>query len=101
FTLGEYYWNGGWLCVILVYLGLGAFMYYCDTSYMRTARGLMMICAFAPGLLMGLGYGFAQVSRGMINGLLLLLCFAVLKRVRQRRGPTLPTRLRGRTERIA
>jgi hypothetical protein len=79
FVVGELYWNGGYLCVaIVVALILGA-AYLCDTRYRTSFVWLMLLCQFAPTLLMGVGYGFAQVSRGFINGLIVLAVYYVLR----------------------
>jgi hypothetical protein len=85
YTLGEYYWNGGYLCVIVVFTLLGLFMYKCDTSFRYSLNWLLMLAGFAPGFLMGQGYGFAQVARGIFNGLWLILGMALLQRLRARR----------------
>ncbi|MBS2027831.1 MAG: hypothetical protein JST54_08020 [Deltaproteobacteria bacterium] len=94
-TFGEFYWNGGFLCVVVM-SGLTLwFAYLCDTRFRDDYRWLMLQCCFAPGLLMGLGYGFAQVSRGFFNGLIAILAIALLnKRVRVRLVPTRPANSR-------
>lgn len=86
YTVGEYYWNGGWPCVLIVFCGVALFMFKCDTTYYYSTRWLVMMCAFAPGLLMGFGYGFAQIARGAINGVWWILAFGVLGYIRSRRG---------------
>ena len=70
FVLGEFYWNGGWLCVIVMVALLSFFACVVDVRYRASAFWLMMMVQFAPSLLMGYGYGFAQIFRGAINGLL-------------------------------
>ena len=84
YILGELYWNGGYLCVLLVLGALALFAFYCDTRYHRSAFWLMICCQFAPTVLMGMGYGFAQLARGAINGLLVVLAYVVLRRLRAR-----------------
>jgi hypothetical protein len=70
FVLGEFYWNGGWLCVMVMVTLLSFFASIVDMRYRASPFWLMMLVQFAPSLLMGCGYGFAQISRGAINGLL-------------------------------
>lgn len=70
YLLGELYWNGGYLCVVLVFLGVAAFSFFCDTRARDSAFWCVAACFFYVGLLQGMGYGFAQVSRGMLNGLI-------------------------------
>jgi hypothetical protein len=69
FVVGELYWNGGYLCVAAVVTLILLAAYFCDTRYRASFVWLILECTFAPMLLMGVGYGFAQVSRGFINGL--------------------------------
>jgi hypothetical protein len=72
YVLGELYWNGGYLCVALVFAALLWFCRLCETRSQQSFAWLLILCAFAPTLLQGMGYGFAQVSRGATNGLLVL-----------------------------
>ncbi len=72
FVVGELYWNGGYLCVAIVVTLILYVSYLCDARYRSSFVWLTLQCQFAPMLLMGIGYGFAQVSRGFINGLLVL-----------------------------
>ena len=73
FVVGELYWNGGYLCVALVFAALAWLAWRCDSSYRDSFLWLVMVCNFSSNLFQGMGYGFAQVSRGAINGLLTLL----------------------------
>ncbi|GAC1370062.1 MAG: hypothetical protein NVSMB47_19590 [Polyangiales bacterium] len=84
YVLGELYWNGGYLCAAIVYTFLMLFCWLCDTRWRTSFVWLLLLCEFAPGTLQGVGYGFAQVSRGILNGLLVLACYAAL---RKRRAP--------------
>jgi hypothetical protein len=86
YLLGELYWNGGYLCVLLVTAALLAFAWLCDTRARTSLSWLVMFCAFAPVLVQGVGYGFAQISRGAINGALLLAAGAAWMRVRRARA---------------
>jgi hypothetical protein len=72
FLWGELYWNGGMVCVFLVGLLVIAFTYLCDTRFSSSFVWMILFLQFMPGLLQGIGYGYAQVSRGAINGLILL-----------------------------
>ena len=83
FVLGELYWNGGYLCAALVYAGILGFAYLCDTRARHSFAWLLLLCQFAPGSLQGMGYGFAQVSRGLFNGLLALGIYWLVKRARR------------------
>jgi hypothetical protein len=82
FTLGELYWNGGYVCVLLVFAGLLWFCWLCDTRWRTSFVWLLLLCEFAPNTLQGMGYGFAQVSRGIFNGLIALGCYVIWKRLR-------------------
>ncbi|MBS2021162.1 MAG: hypothetical protein JST92_02045 [Deltaproteobacteria bacterium] len=87
---GELYWNGGYLCVALVFAALIAFCRRCDVRYGASAAWLIMFAWFLPNLLQGIGYGFAQVSRGVFNGLLALAVWkvgAIVMRGRRRAEP--------------
>ncbi len=77
FVVGELYWNGGYLCVVLVFAGLSWLAWKCDTRYRDNFFWLIMVCNFSSNLFQGIGYGFAQVARGAINGLLALLVWKV------------------------
>ena len=70
YVLGELYWNGGYLCVVLVFLGIAWWSFLCDTRAHDSFFWCACACLFYVGLLQGMGYGFAQVSRGMINGVM-------------------------------
>ena len=77
---GELYWNGGYLCVGLVGAVLIWFAFMCDTRFRLSLVWFVLLLQFAPGLLQGVGYGFAQVSRGIFNGLILLALVKVFGR---------------------
>lgn len=86
FVPGELYWNGGYLCVLLVF---GALVWICwrfDTRAPASFVWLLAACEFTPNLLMGVGYGFAQVSRGLFNAALALLVWAAARRWTARRA---------------
>jgi hypothetical protein len=83
YYLGEFYWNGGYLCAVLVTLGLLVFMYFCDTRYRRGFAWAMIACQFAPSFLEGLGYGFAQISRGFFNALWVFSAYGLFLWVRR------------------
>jgi hypothetical protein len=51
----------------------------CDRRYGRSATWLFIACNFAPGVLMGMGYGFNHLMRGLINGLLALVAYRLLQ----------------------
>ena len=68
--LGEFYWNGGFLCVVVMATALAFFCYTIDKKWRASPFWLLMLTQFAPTFLMAYGYGFAQTSRGAINGLL-------------------------------
>jgi hypothetical protein len=70
YVLGELYWNGGYLCVLLVFLGIAWWSFLCDTRADSSFFWCACACFFYVGLLQGMGYGFAQVSRGILNGLM-------------------------------
>jgi hypothetical protein len=76
-VLGELYWNGGFLCVVVVGAALAILCGLADQRYRSSPYWLMMVCQFAPSFLMGYGYGFPQVARGAINGLLVILAYKV------------------------
>jgi hypothetical protein len=81
-VLGELYWNGGWLCVVIISMALSLFCAVVDTRYRQSAFWLMMVAQFGPSLLMGYGYGFPQVSRGAINGLVIAGFYRIYSMVR-------------------
>jgi len=71
FLVGELYWNGGYLSLILLYALLVLYLWFAET---RRASSFFWACGFfqaVPPLLMGYGYGSSQTARGMINGLLI------------------------------
>jgi hypothetical protein len=39
----------------------------------------MLVCQLSPSLLQGIGYGFAQASRGLLNGLVVLVAWRALQ----------------------
>lgn len=82
YIVGDLYWNGGYLCVLLIGLLIVALAYTCDTRYLSSAGWLMVACQFSPGLLQGMGYGFAQIFRGGFNGILAMAMYWLLSRVR-------------------
>lgn len=73
YILGELYWNGGWLCVSLVFGAIVLWSFLCDTRSSSSAAWMVLCCCFVVGLMQGIGYGFAQIARGTINGLIALL----------------------------
>jgi hypothetical protein len=105
-VFGELYWNGGFLCLGLVGGALVLFLLYVDVQARASWLWLALACAIGPGLLQGYGYGFAQVFRGVANGLLFLVPFLAYLRflewrgkqaklaVARQQGPTSPPRAR-------
>lgn len=81
--LGEFYWNGGWLCVVIMIVALVAFCSIADLRYRSSPFWLMLTVQFAPSFLMGYGYGFSQISRGAINGLLAAGFYGIFVMVRR------------------
>lgn len=81
-VLGEFYWNGGYICVIVMATALSFFCAVVDWKYRASPFWLMMLCQFAPTFLAGYGYGFAQVARGAINGLVVASIYWALSRLR-------------------
>lgn len=71
FVLGDFYWNGGIPCLIIMWTLLCFFAYLCDVNFSKSAFWFAVSCQFSSTLLMGTGYGFAYVFRGFFNGLLL------------------------------
>jgi hypothetical protein len=84
FVLGEFYWNGGFLCVVIMATVLSLFCFVADEKYRASPFWLMMISQFAPSFLMGMGYGFAQIARGAINGLLVAGAYKAFSSLRER-----------------
>jgi hypothetical protein len=82
FVLGELYWNGGYFCAVVCLAGLFWFCRRCDLGSRDSALWLLFVCEFAPSLLQGMGYGFAQVSRGALNGLVVLGAVWLLRLLR-------------------
>jgi hypothetical protein len=85
FVLGEFYWNGGFICVVVMTTVLSFFCFVVDKKCRASPFWLMMLSQFAPSFLMGYGYGFAQVARGAINGLLVAAVYKVLSSLAERR----------------
>jgi hypothetical protein len=90
FTVGELYWNGGYLCVLIVFAGIALLSWRCDTAFAGGFGWMMVACQFTPNLLQGMGYGFAQVSRGAINGMLALGIYWLVRRVTAQPSPISP-----------
>ncbi len=91
FVLGELYWNGGYFCVVVVLAGILWFSRRCDIGSRTSALWLMLLCEFSPNLVQGIGYGFAQVSRGALNGMTVLLVYQAAQVFMGRRpGPPPP-----------
>jgi hypothetical protein len=74
-TFGEFYWNGGYLCLILMSAVTIGFLLALDVLARRHWGWFALACCVAPGLVQGYGYGFAQVFRGVANGLIFFLPF--------------------------
>ncbi len=88
-TFGEFYWNGGYFCLIVMSAVLIGFLLLVDVRARSSWGWLALACAIAPGLVQGYGYGFAQVFRGIANGVIFLFpLVAYLRWVeeRNRRG---------------
>jgi hypothetical protein len=77
--MGELYWNGGYLCVAIGVILILLAAYFCDTRYRASFVWLILACTYTPLLLMGVGYGFAHVSRGFINGLVVLAIYGLFR----------------------
>ncbi|MBN8610220.1 MAG: hypothetical protein J0L92_06535 [Deltaproteobacteria bacterium] len=72
-TFGEFYWNGGFLCLfVMSFLLIGA-LFWLDVASRWSTVALAMSCAVIPNLVQGYGYGFAQIFRGFSNGALFVL----------------------------
>lgn len=72
-VFGEFYWNGGWPCVLVMGTVLVATLLYIDRGAHRSVWLLAMSFAVTPNLVQGYGYGYAQTFRGLANGALFLL----------------------------
>lgn len=79
-VLGELYWNGGYLCLVLGYGLIVVLAWLCDTRAARSFPWLILATQFTPTLLEGGHYGFVMVMRGFFNGLLVLLLCALFAR---------------------
>lgn len=86
FVPGELYWNGGYLCVVLVFAALVWFCWRCDTRAPGSFVWLLAACEFTPNLLQGMGYGLAQVMRGVFNAGLALLIYSLARHWSRRRA---------------
>lgn len=82
FLIGELYWNGGYLCVLVGSLFFFVVGRLADTRYAQSAFWLLMLCSFGSTFLMGFGYGVAQVMRGIINVLLISVLYLLVARPR-------------------
>jgi len=78
YLLGELYWNGGYLCVWLVFAGLVWVLFLSDTRAPNSLFWCALVCVIDVGLFQGIGYGFAQTSRGAING---VIAFFIIKAI--------------------
>ena len=85
YLLGELYWNGGYLCAALVFTLLGLWAFLCDTRAGSSFFWSMCACQLCVGFLQGIGYGFAQASRCLLNGLLVVLAFWAVRLVTRKR----------------
>lgn len=83
YVLGELYWNGGYLCEALVFGAILLLCWLCDTRARHSFFWLLLLCEFAPGTLQGMGYGFAQVSRGLFNGLLAFGIYLIARKLQR------------------
>jgi len=83
-VLGELYWNGGFLCLLIVGTALAFFCSFVDTRYHSSYFWLIMAAQFAPSFLMGYDYGFPQVARGAINGLVTVAAYKAYSAIRGR-----------------
>ena len=90
FVLGELYWNGGYPCLLIVLSAIFWFCWRCDTGARSSGLWLLLLCEFAPNVLQGIGYGFAQTSRGALNGALVLGVRWAWLRLTARRGGAAP-----------
>ena len=84
YVIGELYWNGGYLCEFLVFLFIVWWAFMCDTRYRESRAWLVLACTFAPAILQGFGYGFAQIARGALNGLWIFAGYWALSRLGSR-----------------
>jgi hypothetical protein len=98
-VLGEFYWNGGYVCVVIMVLALVLFCTVADLRFRASPFWLLMLTQFAPSFLMGYGYGFPHVGRGAVNGFVVVVAYKVLAALRgapeasmrDRRMPPAPT----------
>jgi len=90
-VLGEFYWNGGWLCVVIMVTAMSLFCAVIDIRYRSSPFWLMMVSQFGPSFLMGYGYGFSQVSRGAINCLVAAGIYKVFISLRGASSPLVTT----------
>ncbi len=79
--IGEFYWNGGYLCVVVMWSLVSLFAFMCDTRWQHSFTWLVLLCNFGPTLLMGAGYGFNQTARGAINGVIVLIAYSCWKKL--------------------
>ena len=70
---GELYWNGGWLCMIVMGLAVVGAILYIDRGAHYSVWLLALSFAITPNLVQGYGYGYAQTFRGLANGLFFML----------------------------
>lgn len=89
-VLGEFYWNGGWPCVVIMTSLLSLFCFFLDSRYRASPTWLMLLVQFGPSFLMGYGYGIAQVARGAVNGLLVVGAYWLWTLARGRNRLPLP-----------
>jgi hypothetical protein len=88
FVVGEMYWNGGYVCVAIVVALILLFSYFVDTRYRASFGWLTLLCQYAPPSLEGVGYGFAHLVRGAVNGLIVLVLYYLFRALRASRAPT-------------
>ena len=70
---GEFYWNGGWTCLLIMGTVLVGTLLYIDRGAHQSVWLLAMSFAVTPNLVQGYGYGYAQTFRGLANGVFFLL----------------------------
>jgi hypothetical protein len=73
FVFGEMYWNGGFLCVIMVTCSICLMAWLVDSRRNSSTTSLLMCCMFIPSLMQGTQYGITYPMRGISNG-----CIAVI-----------------------
>jgi hypothetical protein len=83
FVLGELYWNGGYLCVFVMMLFFVGLAKLCDERCMTSPAWALVAICYGGTLLMGFGYGVAQIMRGLINSVGLLAAFWLYSLVRR------------------